>query len=266
MASRKRIANMQSLMSKVAAERAAAAEFDALPVEVCQKLLEFIPSHDVAVAKPSSTVLASAARFALTRGRWKPLKKFCETGREALHDKNAETQALFREVWALEPSEVLVELAFPDRSKFFPHSKSDQDNILAFLLVVEPSTDGLGRVFAAFRATRTPIPQDVVRLWHHQVYTRSARFGDPASAIAFIRARRADHSRRYQEAYRAARREGLPQAETMRRAAAVVEQGMSPGQLPASPGQNIGRQPSWADLPEGTPSIADAWDAFTTEH
>ena len=40
----------------------------------------------------------------------------------------------------------------------------------------------------------------------------------------------------------------------------------SPGQLPTSPGQSIGRQPSWADLPEGAPSIADAWDAFTTEH
>ena len=55
MASRgKRIANMQSLKSKVAAERAAAAAFDALPVEVCHKLLEFLPLHDVAVAKPSS--------------------------------------------------------------------------------------------------------------------------------------------------------------------------------------------------------------------
>ena len=44
MASRgKRIGNMQSLKSKVAAERAAAAAFDALPVEVCHKLLEFLP-------------------------------------------------------------------------------------------------------------------------------------------------------------------------------------------------------------------------------
>ena len=110
---------MQNLKSKVAAERAAAGALDALPVEVCQKLLEFLPSHDVAVAKPSSKTLASAARLALTRGRWKPLKKFCETGREALqrlHDYyhnegDSETQALFREVWALEPSEVLVEIA-----------------------------------------------------------------------------------------------------------------------------------------------------------
>ena len=61
---------MQSLKSKVAAERAAAGALDALPVEVCQKLLEFIPSQDVAVAKPSSKTLASAARFALG---------FCET-------------------------------------------------------------------------------------------------------------------------------------------------------------------------------------------
>ena len=43
MASRgKRIGNMQSLKSKVAAERAAAGAMDALPVEVCQKLLEFL--------------------------------------------------------------------------------------------------------------------------------------------------------------------------------------------------------------------------------
>ena len=35
----KRIGNMQSLKSKVAAERAAAGALDALPVEVCQKLL-----------------------------------------------------------------------------------------------------------------------------------------------------------------------------------------------------------------------------------
>ena len=140
---------MQSLKSKVAAERAAAGALDALPVEVCQKLLEFIPSHDVAVAKPSSTALASAARLALTRGRWKPLKKFCETGREALqwlHDNKAdsETQALFREVWALEPSEVLVEIASWPSSY---HSKSDHDNILAFLLVVEPSRDFVKPLF-----------------------------------------------------------------------------------------------------------------------
>ena len=35
----------------------------------------------------------------------------------------------------------------------------------------------------------------------------------------------------------------------------------SPGVLPASPGLNVQRQPSWADLPEGAPSIADAWDS-----
>jgi hypothetical protein len=43
----------------------------------------------------------------------------------------------------------------------------------------------------------------------------------------------------------------------------------SPGVLPASPGQSVQRQPSWADLPEGAPSIADAWDAVplpTTLH
>ena len=98
MASRgKRIGNMQSLKSKVAAERAAAGALDALPVEVCQKLLEFLPSHDVPLVKPSSKTLASAARLTLTRGRWKPLKKFCETGREVLHDKKAETQALGHE-------------------------------------------------------------------------------------------------------------------------------------------------------------------------
>ena len=180
MASRgKRIGNMQNLKSKVAAERAAAGALDALPVEVCQKLLEFLPSHDVAVAKPSSKALASAARLALTRGRWKPLKKFCETGREALqrlhdyyHNKgDSETQALFREVWALEPSEVLVEIASWPCSY---HYKSHRHQISEFLLVVEPSTDGLGRVLAASRATRRPIPraQDGVEYWHSRVKRR----------------------------------------------------------------------------------------------
>ena len=100
-----------------------ASSFDILPPEVVQKCVEFLPFAEVhAEIKQVSKATRKVARRALTRGRWKPLKKFCEIGREALShlgspfcsyydkQKKLETQALFREVWALEPSEVLVEI------------------------------------------------------------------------------------------------------------------------------------------------------------
>ena len=70
-----------------------------------------------AEAKRVSKGFRSAARYALTKGRWRPLKLFCEQGLAAVVGPGSappavpdQMKALFREVWSLEPCGVIVEL------------------------------------------------------------------------------------------------------------------------------------------------------------
>ena len=152
------------------------APLDALPVDVLTKCLDFVPFNEVhTTAKQVSRSLRSAARRALTKGRWRPLKLFCARGRDELFaafeltgDNTVNkakrwakpvisdaTRALFREVWELYAGEVLVEVAswWPPDEKFGPHLPS-LEGALRFLDVVVPSIDGIGQIMKALACDR----------------------------------------------------------------------------------------------------------------
>ena len=75
-----------------------------LPTDVLTKVLEFLPLDDAVAAKQLSSTTASAARLALTRGRWQPFKTFCLDGDGrgceviTLQSYTDQDRALFREV------------------------------------------------------------------------------------------------------------------------------------------------------------------------
>ena len=152
------------------------APLDALPVDVLTKCLDFVPFNEVhTTAKQVSGVLRSAARRALTRGRWRPLKLFCARGRDELFAAfeltgdntmnrvkrwaipviSDETRALLREAWALAPGECLLEVASwpPPEERFGPHIMS-LEGALRFLDVVVPSIDGIGQIIKALACDR----------------------------------------------------------------------------------------------------------------
>ena len=152
------------------------APLDALAVDVLTKCLEFVPFDEVhTTAKELSRGLRSAARRALTRGRWRPLKLFCARGRDELFGDfelitgtrfddptdgstyarpvvSDQTRSLFREVWALEPSEVLFEIwgwpVVAAEERYGTHVEC-LEGAIRFLDVVEPSFDGFGRIVGA---------------------------------------------------------------------------------------------------------------------
>ena len=156
------------------------APLDALAVDVLTKCLEFVPFDEVhTTAKELSRGLRSAARRALTRGRWRPLKLFCARGRDELFGDfelitgtrtgtrfddptdgstyarpvvSDQTRSLFREVWALEPSEVLFEIwgwpVVAAEERYGTHVEC-LEGAIRFLDVVEPSLDGFGRIVGA---------------------------------------------------------------------------------------------------------------------
>ena len=120
-------------------------------LSILQRVAEFLPieqlekSHTV---KAVSRAWRTAARRALTRGRWKPLRTLedrreltLETGRWILE---TETRHAFdrdaREAWALYPGEVLLLL--------ISWNALVSNNYLA--LVVEPTKQGFGSIVAAF--------------------------------------------------------------------------------------------------------------------
>ena len=115
-----------------------------------QRVVEFLPieqlfkekSHTV---KAVSRAWRTAARRALTRGRWKPLRTLEEQLDERLDEQlEPEARRAFdrdaREAWALYPGEVLILLL--------------KCNALAacdyLSLVVEPTKQGFGSIVAAF--------------------------------------------------------------------------------------------------------------------
>ena len=147
--------------------RTAASGYDTLDGYVLTKVLEFLPLDDAAAAKQLSPTTASAARRALTRGRWRPFKTFCldgdGQGRRTIANQSYTDQdrALFREVWALESGAVMKELAsWHPVSSTGPNS-SEIEGGLRFLAIVEPEpTSGFGRIVAAFAGMS---PREAVR-------------------------------------------------------------------------------------------------------
>ena len=157
------------------------APLDALPADVLTKCLDFVPFDEVhTTVKRVSRGLRSAARRALTRGRWRPLKFLCARGRDELFAAfeltgdntvyNSErwakpvisdaTRALFREAWELYAGECLVEIASwpPPEERFGPHVPS-LEGALRYLDVVVPSIDGLGQIMKAIACDRVRLVQ-----------------------------------------------------------------------------------------------------------
>ena len=130
-----------------------------LPTDVLTKVLEFLPLDDAAATKQLSSTTASAARGALTRGRWRPFKTFCQDGDGrgcrtiALQSYTDQDRALLREVWALESGAVMKELTlWPSMT---PGGQNHLiEGALRYLALVEPEpTSGFGRIAAAFAAS-----------------------------------------------------------------------------------------------------------------
>ena len=123
-------------------------------MSILQRVVEFLPieqlykekSHTV---KAVSRAWRTAARRALTRGRWKPLRTLEDRGQlicSEAYDERLEPEACraftrdAREAWALYPGEVLLLL--------ISWNALVSNNYLA--LVVEPTKQGFGSIVAAF--------------------------------------------------------------------------------------------------------------------
>ena len=120
-------------------------------LSLLQRVAEFLPieqlekSHTV---KAVSRAWRTAARRALTRGRWKPLRTLEDRGKQSLETGpwivEPETRRAFdrdaREAWALYPGEVLLMLLDWNASAVRDYLS----------LVVEPTKQGFGSIVAAF--------------------------------------------------------------------------------------------------------------------
>ena len=149
-----------------------------LPPELVERCLEFLPFEEVHTnVKQVSKVMRSAARRSLTRGRWRPIKYVLENAivANALErPATAAETAQFREAWALDPGQVLLELVVLWNNKRESHAEGPngiasatfwiwdrgawdrggvgavfRPSVARFLALVEPSIDGLGRLTMA---------------------------------------------------------------------------------------------------------------------
>ena len=137
-----------------------------LPRELLQRSLEFLACREVhEVAKLISREFLSTARRALTRGRWRPMARFSDEAEE--HRNRFEYGAdlsswheTFKEVWALEPGEVVHELAHWDSYRYAALRAGQ------FLKIVEPNIEGLSRIVAACELAQEAYDGDngIVRL------------------------------------------------------------------------------------------------------
>ena len=94
------------------------ASFGDLPTEIAQKCVEFLEfghlKGSVTEVKSVSRGLRRAARWALTRGRWRPIRFVSEHGldtlkklRGGLNSLDDGVAATFRAAWALDPGLVM---------------------------------------------------------------------------------------------------------------------------------------------------------------
>jgi hypothetical protein len=136
---------------------------NALGTDILAQCLSFLPIDDAFQAKQISRATRSAARRVLTRGRWRPLWFLNKHGFDAIRGDRARrsvasieksvveslpeaTLTQFHAAWAIEPSEVLLQLNdWPFLHKKLPMMLAPS-RLLQF---VEPSIDGLQRVIAA---------------------------------------------------------------------------------------------------------------------
>ena len=158
---------MAALGAHKSSQESTPSGFGALPQELQIRCVEFIDLAEAAsLAKQLSKGTRTAARRALTRGRWRPVCEVARNGQATIEgvmgdywkiDGNPQagartwqerlaglsdaSRALFREAWALEPAEVLLIITL--------WTTDSWHEAYLFLCLVEPSIDGLGRVIAA---------------------------------------------------------------------------------------------------------------------
>ena len=113
--------------------------------------VEFVPVDEVCTTvKCIGRGWRGAARHALTRGRWRPLKLVSEIEPTTIIGRDATSQlTTFRAAWEIEPGLALRELA--DWYEELPYYKDD--HFASFLSRVEPTIDGLTRIVAASEGT-----------------------------------------------------------------------------------------------------------------
>ena len=137
-----------------------------LPRELLQRSLEFLPVREVyCEAQLISSEFLSASRRALTRGRWRPMALFSKEAEEHRNRFEYGTDLsswheTFKEVWALEPGEVFLELAIWDNYRYAALRAGQ------FLKIVEPTIEGLPRIVAACELAQEAYDGDngIVRL------------------------------------------------------------------------------------------------------
>ena len=126
------------------------ASFESLPSEVAQKCVEFLAFGEVTEwpteVKSVSRGLRKAARWALTRGRWRPIRFVSEHGldtlkklRGGLNSLDDGVAATFRAAWALDPGLVMRVI----REDMVDDYHGDAYQAV-FLNIVEPSIEGGG--------------------------------------------------------------------------------------------------------------------------
>lgn len=127
------------------------ASLGTLPVEVAQKCLEWLAFDEVINMKSFSRGLRAAARRALTRGRWRPVRFLSEHWLSTLRNLHGGLNSLdhgvaetFRAAWALDPG-LVVRVIHED---IFDNSYRDAHQAI-FLNIVEPSMEGIPRIIAA---------------------------------------------------------------------------------------------------------------------
>ena len=126
------------------------ASFGDLPTEIAQKCVEFLEfghlKGSVTEVKSVSRGLRRAARWALTRGRWRPIRFVSEHGldtlkklRGGLNSLDDGVAATFRAAWALDPGLVMRVI----REDMVDDYHGDAYQAV-FLNIVEPSIEGGG--------------------------------------------------------------------------------------------------------------------------
>ena len=162
--------------AKAKKKRRRGSGYDTLIADVLTKVIDFLPLDDAAAAKQLSSTTASAARQALTRGRWRPFKTFCQDGDGrgceviTLQSYTDQDRALFREVWTLEPGVVINELTLWPPMPSTGQNVDEIEGAMRYLALVEPEvTSGFGRIAAAFAASGGLAARGIICQWSGRV-------------------------------------------------------------------------------------------------
>ena len=111
--------------------------------DVVQRFVEYLPFDEVTKIKAVARPFRTAARRALTRGRWRPLRFLDERGKSAARESirisgaaplTSDEVDLLHEAWAIAPGEVLRIIL----DWYQPHEPSSTYLASVFLRYVEP--------------------------------------------------------------------------------------------------------------------------------